>query len=321
MRALPWTVRGARLHLPRDLDVAYSIGRMGAVTAYDVWPLHYGSVHTARTGLARLLKLGLVRTFERKDPSNPAWYSLTAHGATWVRDEVGCDDDELHLVGGIARMNLEALRVRNRFWSSLVVACRNAPGVELVIFRPEWELRRLRTPACPVVPDAMAVLADDFCSPAVGRAWMLEFDAGTERLGIWEKKGLAYARLRHRAPLYGASQWSVLALTPSIRRARTVATAVARAGAGSFVFVAVTDTLEDGRALDPLLWRASSLASSDGAPPTETLRSGEATPISDPDQRGGSAADPGVSSFSNVRPSASVPIGSGLSVLKRRDAE
>ena len=85
MKALPWRVSGARPQ-PRDRDVSYVVGRMGVVTPYDLWPLFWGSIHTARFGFRRLLKLGLLRTFERGDPSHPAWYSLTQQGAAWVAE-------------------------------------------------------------------------------------------------------------------------------------------------------------------------------------------------------------------------------------------
>lgn len=300
MKRLPWRVSGARLHLPRDLDVSHAVGRMGVVTPYDLWPLFWGSINTARVGFGRLLKLGLLRTFERDDLSHPAWYSLTEEGAAWVVEEIDCEAEELRVVGGIRRANLAAIRTRNRSWVSIVLACRKAPAVRLALFRPEWELRRLKTAAVGVVPDAMVVLSDETDGGGSGWAWMVEFDAGTERLAVWEAKARSYAEQRNRGALYGAARWNVLALVPSARRARSVASAVARVGAGGFVFVGVDTTLEEGRALDPLLWRASALASDATAPAGDSLTSGEKTPISDPARPGPSPADRGSSSKSEV---------------------
>jgi len=285
---LPWPVSGgARLHLPRDLQVAYTVGRMGAVTVYDVWPLFWQNVITARYGFLRLTRLGLLRTFDRPDPSHPAWYALTAQGAEWVIGETGADEEELRVISGIRRTNLGALGGRNRFWTSLVLACRARGDTRLALFRPEWELRRLKPDG--VVPDGMAVISD---GGSAGRAWMIELDQGTERLAVWEAKARAYAALRESgSSLYGASRWSVLAVVPSVRRARTVCQAVMKVGAGHFIFVGTAEALEEGRALDRCLWRATTIASAASAAPDSSLLDGEETPISDPDQLGQSAVD------------------------------
>ena len=58
MSSLPWRISGARLHLPRDLEIAYALGRMGAATIADTYRLWYGSPHTARFGFSRLTRLG-----------------------------------------------------------------------------------------------------------------------------------------------------------------------------------------------------------------------------------------------------------------------
>jgi len=44
----PWTAPGARLHLPRDLHIAYVHGRMALTTSLDTYPLWYDSPVTAR---------------------------------------------------------------------------------------------------------------------------------------------------------------------------------------------------------------------------------------------------------------------------------
>ena len=105
---LPWRVSGARLQLPRDLEIAYAVGRMGIVTVADTYPLWYGSCHTARFGFGRLTRLGLVRSFPRDSPLSPAWFSLTARGLGWTAEESGCDERELRAVVGIRHTNLAA---------------------------------------------------------------------------------------------------------------------------------------------------------------------------------------------------------------------
>ena len=124
-----------------------------------------------------------------------------------------------------------------------------------------------------VVPDAMVVLGESGGDSETAAVSLIEFDAGTERLKVWEGKAKAYAGLAGRA-LYGASRWTVVALVPSARRARAVAEAVTRAGAGHIVRVGILDALLTARALEPVLWKASALAGRADAPPTESLMSG-----------------------------------------------
>lgn len=293
MTRLPWETRGARLQLPRDLRISYLVGRMGVATPYDLWPLFWGSLHTARIGFRRLVRLGLLRTFARAEVSHPAWYSLTARGAAWVGTEFGCDEQELRLVTGVGRVNLGAVRVRNRLWVSVVLACRATPGVQLALFRPEWELRVMRSAAVPVVPDAMVVLADrDPAATPSGWAWLVEFDTGTEHLAVWERKAKALAGMSGR-PLYGALRWNVLVRVPNLRRAQAVASAVVRGGAARLVYVSIEGSLDGGRALDTALWRTALLAASPDAVPTDSLRSGAKTALGSPDQRPRSAVDGG----------------------------
>jgi hypothetical protein len=264
---------GARLHMPRDLHIAYTIGRMGVATAAHIGPLFYSSPNTARVGCARLLKLGLLRTFERPDVSRPAWYALASEASGWVAEQIDCEEQDLRSVTGIRRMNLEAVAMRNRFWVSVALACRPTGGkVVLELFRPEWELRRLKTSDVPVVPDAQVVLQAHGADPQpLERVFFVEFDAGTERTTIWARKAEAFAAMRDRSSLYGAAQWFVLAVVPSVRRARSVAAAVAGTAGGAFTFLAVAETLMDGRAFDRVLYRAPELAAARDAEPSEPI--------------------------------------------------
>src|SRR5262249_8107988 len=84
-------------------------------------------------------------------------FTLNRDAVSWVAEAMDCDESELRTVSGIARTNLAAVRARNRLWVSLVLACRRTPGAELVLFRPEWELRRVRSREG-LVPDAQVVL-------------------------------------------------------------------------------------------------------------------------------------------------------------------
>ena len=269
--SLPWDTEGARLEMPRDLQVAYVVGRMGLATSLDIWPLFWNSRRAARTTFLRLQKLGLIRTFPRCDPSRPAWYALAPRAVELVASEMECDPRELRTVSGIRRLNKAAICGRNRFWVSLVLGCRATPDVELLLFRPEWELRRLKPSDINVVPDAQIVLGDDAQADDMQQVWLVEFDAGTERLSVWESKARAYCAARGYRAVYGAQRWQVIALVPSMRRARSVAAAATRGGAGSFIFVGVTDTFDDGRALGAAFWPATELAADPNARPRWSL--------------------------------------------------
>ena len=125
---LPWETHGARLHWPRDLHLAYVIARMGVARSADVWPLLFGSHPAGKIGVARLQRLGLLRMFPRAHPSAHGWYGLIPEAATWVAEAMGCAESELRIVHGISRMNLSAVRDRNRFWVSVVLGCRRQVG-------------------------------------------------------------------------------------------------------------------------------------------------------------------------------------------------
>jgi len=284
----PWTAPGARLHLPRDLHIAYVLGRMALATSLDTYPLWYGSPVTARLGFHRLVKLGILTMFPRAEATHPGWFTLARDAAPWVAEAMDCEETEFRVVSGIARANLLAVRARNRLWVSLVTSCRGTEGTRLALFRPEWELRRLRA-GSRVVPDAMFVLQ---AGGDAEFAWFVELDAGTERLAVWNKKADEYAEALRSGALYGEASWNVLVLVPSERRARSVARVCAATPAASRVFLARQEAVEDGRALAPVLWSASDLASPSEVAELWTLL-GTAAPVKALHQRGPSAADGG----------------------------
>lgn len=287
--SLPWETRGARLHLPRDRDLAYVLGRMGIATSQDVAPLFFGSVHTARFAFLRLQKLGLLESFPRKSATDPAWFTLSRDAAPWVAEAMGCDESELRTVSGITRANLSAVRARNRLWVSLVLACRAAPGTALALFRPEWELRRVRG-GQGLVPDAHVVLQVEGAGRVDELVWFVELDAGTERLAVWAKKAEAYQAARQRGLLYGERCWNVLVLVPTERRARSVARTCAESPAGALVFLATQEAVEEARALEPVLARADQCGRPDA--PRWTL-SGQCVPIDEAAQRPRSTVERG----------------------------
>jgi hypothetical protein len=293
MMLLPWRISGARLQMPRDLQIAYTVGRMGIVTIADTYALWYGSPHTARFGFGRLVRLGLLRSFPRTDPLAPAWYSLTPQGLEWAAEQAGCDERELRAVAGIRRMHLPSMR--NQFWTSVVLACRQLPSIHLRRFQPEWELRPLKREDMRVVPDAVVTLGGPDESQREC-SWLLELDAGTERTSVWRAKAREYVELRSAGRVYGASAWRLLAVVPTARRALTVAVAITAGGAGAFSYVGVIGNLVTGRAFARVLWPCLELAKVPTTAPSACLTDGLSKPISEADQRARSTVDRGSSS-------------------------
>jgi hypothetical protein len=294
MTGLPWPVSGVRLHLPRDLEIAYSVGRMGAVTIADGFSLWYGSPHTCRVGLGRLVRLGLLRSFPRTDPLSPAWFTLTKRGLEWTAEQAGCDEGELRSTESLRRANLAALSMRNRLWTSLVLASRRYPSIRIGCFQPEWELRPQLPKHVHVVPDAMVSLVKRDGSVERRCTWALEMDNATERAAVWKAKAAQYADLRSIGHLYGNANWRLLASVPSLRRAHSVAAVVTAGGAGAFSFIGLAASLENGRAYDQVLWPCPVLAEAPTAQPSASLIDGFGKPINEADQRGRSTVDRGI---------------------------
>lgn len=262
---------GARLNPERDLQVCYCLGRFMAATSATLAPLFFGSPHTARRGFARLGKLGLIRSFPRALPNFPAWYALTRVGYEWVIQETGAAASELCRPIRLDRTNLGMLTARNELWVSLVLSARSLPAVRLALVRPERELRRMRESGVAVVPDMHVEVQR--ADGALARTWFIELDAGTERLRTWEEKAAAYLAATCR-PLYGSERWRVLAVVPTLRRAQSVGQAVTKAGAGTFIYITVAETLTPGRAFAPVVYRALDLAGTKALPSATTLIEG-----------------------------------------------
>lgn len=292
---LPWETAGVRLHWPRDGHAAYLVGRMGVVRSVDVWPLLYGSHGAGKIGFARLQRLGLLRMFPRENLAAHAFYGLVPQAAPWLAEAIGCEEEELRVVHGISRMNLSAVRDRNRFWTSVVLACRARSGARLALVRAEWELRRTRESGTPLVPDMQLVLEVAGDSGTEEFVWFVEFDAGTERLAVIEDKAKAYQEAERSGAFYGELRWRVLVLVPTLRRARSVAAAMARAGS-DVAWVAVQADVEEARGLEPRLWNARELAFDRKAASRWSLIA--PSPIRESEPRPRSAADRGSSTVS-----------------------
>jgi len=291
MISVPWRTSGARLQLPRDLEIAYVAGRMGLVAIADVFPIWYGSPHTCRFGFGRLVRLGLLRRLPRPNVISPAWFSLTGRGLVWTAERAGCDEHELRTVASSRDFTLGSLSLRNRFWTSLILSSRRCPEICLDRFSPEWELRPMRPADVHVVPDAIVSLSRPVVTGERRCVWIVEVDNTTERIAVWRRKAAQYAELRSRGRLYGYPDWRLLAIVPSLRRARSVSAAVSEGGGGAFGYVGVANTLEAGQAFEPVVWLCSELANAPDAQPTVSLTEKLTEPIARADQRDRSTVD------------------------------
>ncbi len=252
-------VKGARLTLPRDRDIAYVVGRLGVTTIADCFRLFFTNPKIARRAFRRLVRLGVLRSFEREAPSLPRWFAISPAGREWVMESLDIDDEqELRPVTGIRRLNLAARSMRNTFWISAILSTRLHPGVVLERVSPEHELRIAASMAkLPIVPDVLLLLA--LGEQRVG--WLVELDGGSERTTVIKKKACEYAA-RRGGHLFGLTRWHLLFVVPTLRRGRTVARAVADGGAGAFTYLGIEADLALGHVLDPLLLLASDLAAS-----------------------------------------------------------
>jgi len=281
MTSTAWPSLDPRMDRERVVRIAYLAARLGYFWVADAAFMFFKRPNTARFYVASLARRGILDAFPRRNPSDPHVYRISERGLEWLADEVGCDRAELWRPTTIRRqLNVMQVRAVNRFWCSLAAAAAKHPHIRLHRFVPERQLRRMKVPSCPVVPDAMAVLrpAADGGTDAVAGSLVvvaLEQDSGYERLKVWTEKTHGYLRAKRSTSFYGyrARDLVLLAVVPSRRRAVNVARAVAAAGGGSFAYLGVAAELEGGRALDAALWRAASLGMDPHASPDFSLSS------------------------------------------------
>jgi hypothetical protein len=278
MTAAAWPYLDPRMDRERVVRIAYLAARLGYFWVADAGFMFFRRPTTARLYVASLAGRGILDAFPRRNPSDPHAYRISERGLEWLVDEVGCDRAELWRPTAMRRrLNVAQVRAVNRFWCSLAVASTKHRRIQLHRFIPERQLRRMKTPACPVVPDAIAVmrLAESDADSATGKLVpvAIEQDSGYERLKVWAEKTRGYIRVKRSSSFYDypSRDLVVLALVPSRRRAANVARAVGAAGAGSFTYVGLATDMERGHALEAAIWNAAKLAADPLAKPESSL--------------------------------------------------
>jgi hypothetical protein len=279
MIAASWPFLDPRKNRQKVMGLVYLISRMGWFHAADGYFLFFRSLTTARLYLADLAKKGILETAPRRNEADPHAFRISARAAEWLIDEAGCEPDEIVRPASLTSVNVPALRARNRFWCSLVAAARATSGVTIKQFVAERQLRALKTSDVTVIPDAAVILeVAGEAGPDQGEdaaphvlAYFAELDGGTERQKIWTEKFLGYGSARRQGSLYGLTDWRLLALLPSQRRAVHVARTAVASGGAEFTILAVSSSLERGHAFDRVVWNAVALAEDERAEPTVSL--------------------------------------------------
>jgi hypothetical protein len=251
----------------RVVRIAYLVAKLGYFWVADAGFMFFQRPNTARFYVASLAKRGILEPFPRRHPSDPHAYRISERGLEWLVDEIGCNRNELWRPTSTRRLNIAAVRAMNRFWCSLASAAGEHPQLRLHRFVPERQLRRMKSPSCSVVPDAMAVMRLGAAGPTKLAAVAVEQDSGYERLKVWSEKIRGYLAAKRFATFYGHRSCDVvlLAIVPSRRRAVSVARTAAMAGGGCFTYMGLAAELESGHALDPVLWSAATLAADPSA--------------------------------------------------------
>lgn len=274
-----WPFLDPRMDRERVVRIAYLAARLGYFWVADAGFMFFKRPTTARLYVASLARRGILEAFPRRNPSDPHVYRISERGLDWLVDEVGCDRAELWRPTTMRRqLNVAQVRAVNRFWCSLADAVAKHPRIQLHRFIPERQLRRMKAPDCPVVPDAIAVLRLAAAYAGIVEtsklvAVALEQDSGCERLKVWTEKTREYVRAKGLNSFYGyrPRDLVVLALVPSQRRAANVARTVVAAGGGAFVYVGLATDLERANALGAALWSAVGLAANHLAKPDLSL--------------------------------------------------
>jgi predicted transcriptional regulator len=225
--------RGVRLR-DRDVEILLAIAKMRLVRTTEITRLFFEAKGTAQKRLRKLFDAGLVRAVVT-DLASENRFAITRLGHALLDEALDSDDVPAFRpppkVEGRAVVHLDLL---NAYRVGLAVGAATH-GVEVVSFRPDWELRA-SAPNASLVPDALVSI--DARGKTLGLA--LEVDAGTEALSVVRRKLLRYAEIHARNSLLFGMQVDMLVfLVEGRRRARSMAKLLSGSGAARMVFIGV----------------------------------------------------------------------------------
>lgn len=248
----------ARALTARDVELLTFVGRAKAATTDAVAALFFGERSTASRRLARLAGAGLLRVHV-PHLNDPNWYCLTERGVKALLAE-GVDGDTL-FPGRLPKSDaLAHLRHLNDFRVALLLACRARPDVELSILLADHDLRRiagLATP--PYVPDVVVELQRAGMPPL---ALFVEIDLAQESAPFFAstKGAFTVASAREKAVLWGMRAWRPVVLASTGTRLRSLARAMAAAGAGDLWLGSTFEALGREGVFGPAFAKLSAVA-------------------------------------------------------------
>lgn len=213
----------------RDRKIADDCYEHRVLTTEQLRRLHFTGTRSTRQRLRRLYELRVLDSFRpawtHGEGSTPYHWVLDVAGTYVVATGRGCDPADLHWSrqGALSIAGSSTLphrRATNEFATLLIAELRAAGGVV-----PVWLGERGSHALLDgiVVPDSYLVLVQPDAPP---RHVLVEFDRGTEDHDRLRTKARRYAKAIPRSPIADADPL-VLLLTPSERRARTVASTLA----------------------------------------------------------------------------------------------
>jgi len=206
--------------------VLHGLGRAVLLTALQVRQVGpFGTREAAARRLRKLAALGYVSVFRPTDKTKPHRYGLTEKGKDKVLEEMpqgAVWPKDLHIAKGIARTDLEHLRLLADIRIGLGLACDKSDHLRLVEFMGEADIRQLsHNNKEMLIPDAFFVLEAREESQL---GFWLELDRGKEsgRRFVQEKLDPLLEHQQGRRPAFGITAWAVLVLIEKERRRDTL---------------------------------------------------------------------------------------------------
>lgn len=248
---------------PRDLLILGFVAQAQPVSTTHVQRLLGLSLPMCRRRLRVLRDLQLlVPHVPQLD--GPNWFTLGPRAPGHLARVLDRDLEDFLVPRGL-REELAHHAMVVELYVALCVATARVSGLTLVEFEFERDIRR-RLPDArgALVPDAIAVFGD---SLGHRYAVAVEADQGTERpTWLAAHKGLPYADLQAGGhPIRGCTDWRVVCVTPTERRAHRLAAALYDAGVPDGLwYFAHAAQIDDGNVLTPI-WRTVRLDASASA--------------------------------------------------------
>lgn len=207
---------GARL-TPREAEALAFLSQAQPITTAHYTALLGLSPPIARRSLRKLRDLGLVRVHVSA-MHEPNRFTLTPAAQPVLARALDQSPEEFRVLRGIGRVDLAHHEAVVDLYVALKVAASRSKRLDLEQFTFERDIRRrLGTPRQVMLPDAVAVLAEE---SGERFAVAFEVDLATENPSwVATHKVIPYSKLRGIGrPLLGCNRWVVCCVTTSTHR-------------------------------------------------------------------------------------------------------